>query len=114
MSISLTLTAFTSLSATWVLIPLQPFYHAFPPEEALRIMRKLVFHYTPKHASWLNRVEIDLSILVKHCLTRRLPDRDTLRSQVDAWQQPRIVAHATVHWHFDVDAARSKLKRLYP
>lgn len=89
-------------------------YDTFAPQEALRIMRKLHFHYTPKHASWLNMVEIELSVLVKQCLTRRLPDLDTLRTQVDAWQHRRNAAHATVNWQFGVEAARSKLKQLYP
>lgn len=89
-------------------------YHAFPPDEALRIKRKLVFHYTPKHASWLNMVEIELSVLVKQCLNRRLPDIPTLRAQVDAWQQRRNTAHATVHWQFGLHAARTKLHRFYP
>jgi hypothetical protein len=89
-------------------------YTAFPPDEALRIKRKLVFHYTPKHASWLNMVEIELGILVKQCLDRRLPDIDTLRAQVDAWQARRNAQHATVHWQFGLDSARTKLARLYP
>jgi hypothetical protein len=59
-------------------------------------------------------VEIELSVLVKQCLNRRLSDIDTLRAQVDAWQQRRNAAHATIHWQFDIDAARTKLVRLYP
>jgi hypothetical protein len=88
-------------------------YDAFPPDEALRIRRKLVFHYTPKHASWLNMVEIELGVLVKQRLNRRLPDLHTLRAQVDAWQARRNTHHATVHWQFRLDAARTKLARLY-
>ena len=89
-------------------------YIAFPPAEARRILSKLEFHYTPKHASWLNMVEIELSVLVHQCLKRRIPDCDTLTRQVAAWQAQRNAACATVHWQFDVSQARSKLARLYP
>jgi DDE superfamily endonuclease len=89
-------------------------YAAFPPVEARRILSKLEFHYTPKHASWLNMVEIELSVLVHQCLKRRIPDRDTLTREVVAWQAVRNAQHATVHWHFDLTQARTKLSRLYP
>jgi hypothetical protein len=89
-------------------------YTAFPPAEARRILSKLEFHYTPKHASWLNMVEIELSVLVNQCLKRRIPDIDTLARQVAAWQVDRNEAHATVHWQFDISQARTKLARLYP
>lgn len=89
-------------------------YAAFPPAEARRILSKLEFHYTPKHASWLNMVEIELSVLVHQCLKRRIPDMDTLAHEVAAWQAHRNAAHATVHWQFDVTQARTKLSRLYP
>ena len=89
-------------------------YAAFPPAEARRILSKLQFHYTPKHASWLNMVEIELSVLVHQCLKRRIPDSDTLAREVAAWQATRNAHHATVRWQFDVAQARTKLARLYP
>jgi transposase len=88
-------------------------YDAFPPEEARRVLRKLEFHYTPKHGSWLNMVELELSILVNQCLGRRLPDRDTLQKQTSAWHQARNARKATVNWRFSVSDARIKLARLY-
>lgn len=89
-------------------------YDAFTPDEARRLLRKLEFHYTPKHASWLNMVEIELSILVNQCLKRRIPDTSTLQKEVSAWEGPRNAQHATVRWCFDVASARTKLARLYP
>ena len=89
-------------------------YAAFAPDEALRILQKLEFHYTPKHGSWLNMVEIELSVLVRQCLGQRLPDIATLQSEVTAWQDRRNAQHATVHWQFSVEKARTKLTRLYP
>lgn len=89
-------------------------YVAFPPAEARRILSKLEFHYTPKHASWLNMVEIELSVLVHQCLKRRIPDLETLIREVAAWQTARNAQRATVHWQFDVAQARTKLSRLYP
>jgi hypothetical protein len=89
-------------------------YAAFPPAEARRVLSKLEFHYTPKHASWLNMVEIELSVLVHQCLKRRIPDADTLSREVTAWEAQRNAAHATVRWQFGVAQARTKLVRLYP
>jgi hypothetical protein len=89
-------------------------YEAFAPEEARRIIRKLEFHYTPKHGSWLNMAEIELSILAKQCLDRRLPDRETVGSEVGAWEARWNSAHATIHWRFTAQDARAKLHRLYP
>jgi hypothetical protein len=89
-------------------------YAAFSPAEARRILSKLEFHYTPKHASWLNMVEIELSVLVHQCLKRRLPDMDTLAREVTAWETARNAQQATVCWQFGVTQARSKLSRLYP
>jgi transposase len=89
-------------------------YAAFPPAEARRILSKLEFHFTPKHASWLNMVEIELSVLVHQCLKRRIPDIDTLTRQVSAWETARNAQHATIRWQFDVSQARTKLARLYP
>jgi hypothetical protein len=89
-------------------------YATFLPEEARRIARKLEFHYTPKHGSWLNMVEIELSVLVKQCLNRRIPDMETLQHEVTAWQNARNAQHATVNWLFNVTDARTRLARFYP
>lgn len=88
-------------------------YTAFSAEEARRLTTKLEWHYTPKHASWLNMVEIELSILARQCLDRRIPDLDTLRREVAAWEHERNEHHATVSWHFTTDRAREKLERFY-
>ena len=89
-------------------------YKAFEAEEAKRITEKLEFHYTPKHGSWLNIAEIELSVLSRQCLCRRLPDQETLKREVQAWQNRRNQQAATVRWRFTTDDARIKLKRLYP
>lgn len=89
-------------------------YEAFAPAEARRIARKLEFHFTPKHGSWLNMVEIELSILSRQCLKRRIPDRSTLQTEVSAWAVSRNAQRATVDWRFSVPDARSKLVSLYP
>lgn len=89
-------------------------YQAFAPEEARRILSKLEFHYTPKHASWLNMVEIELAVLVNQCLKRRIPDMYLMQREVAAWEQVRNVQKATVHWRFGLAEARVKLHRLYP
>ncbi len=89
-------------------------YQAFSPEEARRIVRKLEFHYTPKHGSWLNMAEIELSILAKQCLRRRIADKDTLRQEVTPWQTERNREQATIQWRFSTADARTKLNRLYP
>lgn len=89
-------------------------YETFPPAEARRILSKLEFHFTPKHASWLNQVEIELSVLSRQCLDRRIPDRETLDAQLQAWQAQRNQLKATVEWRFSSTDARSKLQRSYP
>ena len=89
-------------------------YAAFPPAEARRLAKKLEFHHTPKHGSWLNMVECELSVLARQCLNRRLPDIETLRREVAAWEERRNAEQATVHWHFTTAQARKKLRRLYP
>jgi hypothetical protein len=89
-------------------------YEAFEPPEARRIAEKLEIHYTPKHGSWLNMAEIELSVLHRQCLSGHLPDRKTLIAQVTAWQDRRNDAQSTVHWRFTTDDARIKLNRLYP
>jgi hypothetical protein len=89
-------------------------YEAFPPAEARRIAKRLEFRYTPKHGSWLNMAEIELSVLSGQCLDRRLGDRPTLEREVAAWEAERNDARATVHWRFTSAAARTKLHRVYP
>ncbi len=90
-------------------------YGAFEPAEARRIARKLEFHYTPKHASWLNQVEIELSVLHKQCLGgRRIPDEEMLGREVGAWERERNERGTTVEWRFTASDARTKLARLYP
>jgi len=88
-------------------------YQTFPPEEARRLTRKLEFHYTPKHGSWLNMVEIEFSVLARQCLNRRLPDTESVRREVAAWEEARNAARATVEWRFTTTDARLKLHRLY-
>lgn len=90
------------------------FYEAFPPKQARRLVEKLEFHYTPKHGSWLNMVEIEWSILAHQCLARRLPDLGTLQQEVDTWAAARNATHATVQWRFTTPDARERLQRLYP
>jgi hypothetical protein len=89
-------------------------YEAFPPAEARRILRKLEFHYTPVHGSWLNMAELEFSMLGRQCLGRRIPDRDTLATEVAAWEVARNEQRATIRWQFTVEDARRKLHRLYP
>ena len=89
-------------------------YKAFEPNEAKRILDKLEFHYTPKHGSWLNMTEIELSVLARQCLDRRIPDQETLTQEVEAWEQRRNREAHTVDWRFTTADARIKLKRLYP
>jgi len=89
-------------------------YEAFEPAEAKRLADKLEIHYTPKHGSWLNMAEIELSVLGRQCLDRRLPDVSKLTGEIGAWEQARNAAEKTVHWHFTTADARIKLKKLYP
>jgi hypothetical protein len=89
-------------------------YQAFPPSEAKRLADKLEIHYTPKHGSWLNMAEIELSVLQRQCLDRRLGDRATLEREVAAWVVARNRTATTIDWRFTTDDARIKLKRLYP
>jgi len=88
-------------------------YTAFDPAEARRLTLKLEFHYTPKHGSWLNMVEVELAVLARECLDRRLPDLDTVQREVAAWERQRNQQGATVNWRFTTIDARTKLKRLY-
>ena len=87
---------------------------AFPPAEAKRLADRLELHYTPKHGSWLNVAEIELSVLAEQCLDRRLADQATLEREVAAWQAARNRAGRGVNWRFTTEDARIKLKRLYP
>ncbi len=89
-------------------------YKAFPPAEAKRILDKLEFHHTPKHGSWLNMAEIELSVLARQCLDCRIPNKETLQREVAAWQQRRHQDSTPVDWRFTTEDARIKLKRLYP
>ena len=89
-------------------------YQAFAPEEARRLAERLEIHYTPKHGSWLDMAEIELSALATQCLDRRIADVETLTSEVAAWQARRNGDGSTVDWRFKTEDARIKLKRLYP
>ena len=89
-------------------------YLAFPPAEAKRLWDKLEVHFTPKHGSWLNLAEIELSALGRQCLDRRIADRDTLAAEVAAWVATRNAEQVTVDWQFTTEDARTKLKHLYP
>lgn len=89
-------------------------YDAFAPAEANRIRHRLELHYTPKHASWLNMAEIEISALSRQCLHRRLADKDTLKKETAAWQTQRNQDRALIQWHFTASDARTKLSRLYP
>src|SRR5215471_45284 len=89
-------------------------YEAFEPEEARRIVKKLEFRYTPKHGSWLNMAEIELSVLQRQCLDRRIPNEEALKREITAWEQGRNKEKATIDWRFSVTDAREKLRRLYP
>jgi uncharacterized small protein (DUF1192 family) len=89
-------------------------YEAFPAEEARRIVERFEWHYTPKHGSWLNMAEIELSVLSTQCLDRRIPDKAMLTAEVAAWEAERNAKHAKADWQFTTADARVKLKRLYP
>jgi hypothetical protein len=89
-------------------------YAAFPPAEAKRLADKLEVHYTPKHGSWLNMAEIEFSVLARQTLAERIPDAQTLHTEVTAWVAQRNQAQRTVNWRFTTADARIKLKRLYP
>jgi transposase len=89
-------------------------YKTFAPAEARRILEKLEFHYTPKHGSWLNMAEIELSVLNRQCLDRRISDKDVLTQEVAAWEKRRNQKSSPVDWRFTTEDARIKLKRLYP
>jgi hypothetical protein len=89
-------------------------YKAFEASEARRILNRLDFHYTPKHGSWLNMAEIELSVLSRQCLDRRIPDKETLKTEIAAWEKRRNENANKVDWQFTTEDARIKLKHLYP
>ena len=89
-------------------------YDTFPAPEAHRLIQRLEFHYTPKHASWLNMVEIEIGVLRSQCLNRRIGARETLVAEIDAWKRQRNAAGARIKWMFTTKRARDKLAKLYP
>lgn len=89
-------------------------YEAFAPTEARRLIERLEWHYTPKHGSWMNVAEIELSVLARQCLERRIPELESLRREVAAWEADRNAEAVKVDWQFTTADARVKLKRLYP
>jgi hypothetical protein len=89
-------------------------YEAFEPAEARRLAERFEWHYTPKHGSWLNVAEMELSVVARQCLDRRIPDLAALRQEVAAWEQQRNAAVVKVEWQFTTADARVKLKKLYP
>ena len=89
-------------------------YEAFEPKEARRLSERLEIHHTPKHGSWLNMAEIELSVLARQCLNRRIPDREALAGEVSAWEEERNAAESSIDWRFTSADARIKLKHLYP
>jgi hypothetical protein len=89
-------------------------YQAFPAPEARRVLRQLQFHYTPKHASWLNMVEIEIGVLRGQCLDRRIAERAHLETEIAAWEQQRNVTGARINWMFTSEQARKKMRRAYP
>mgnify|MGYP000246355161 CR=1 FL=1 len=89
-------------------------YQAFPADEARRVLRRLEFHYVPKHASWLNMVEIEIGVLRSQCLDRRIDNRERLASEIAAWERQRNASGARIKWMFTTDKARAKMGRAYP
>ena len=89
-------------------------YRTFAPDEARRLARRLAFHYTPKHASWLNMVEIEIGVLRSQCLDRRIDNRQDMENEIDAWQKQRNASGAKIKWMFSTEKARTKLARAYP
>ena len=90
------------------------FYQTFAPEVARKLTRKLSFHYTPKHGSWLNMAECEFSVLSRQCLNQRLPTQERVQAVVQPWAATRTEKQITVHWQFTTEKARAKFKRLYP
>jgi hypothetical protein len=90
------------------------FYKVFPPKEARELVKRLEFHYTPKHGSWLNIAEITISVLARQCLSRRIDSIDFLNSELVAWNSERNINRAPVKWQFTTEKAQTKLRHLYP
>jgi hypothetical protein len=89
-------------------------YEAFPPERAKELWDRFEFVYTPKHGSWLNMAEIELNVLIRQCLNRRIAEMPTVAAEVEAWQNHRNTQNASINWRFTTKDARIKLRRLYP
>ena len=89
-------------------------YEAFPPAEARRLVQRFEWHYTPKHGSWLDMAECELSVLSRQCLDQRIPDKDTLTMHINTWQSQRNKTNTKADWHLTTADARIKLTRLYP
>jgi hypothetical protein len=89
-------------------------YQTFPPDQARRILRRLEFHYVPKHASWLNMVEIEIGVLARQCLDRRIDSYARLVAETAAWQKRRNAERARIKWMFTTERARTKMGRAYP
>jgi hypothetical protein len=89
-------------------------YQAFPPAEARRLTERFEWHFTPKHGSWLDMAESEISVLSRQCLDRRIPDKNTLIEEVAAWQSQRNKNHTKANWQFTTEDARVKLHQLYP
>jgi hypothetical protein len=89
-------------------------YQAFPPDEARRVLRRLEFHYVPKHASWLNMVEIEIGVLRGQCLDRRIDNQEQLISEIDAWERQRNASRARIKCMFTTEKACAKMGRAYP
>ena len=89
-------------------------YKAFPPDTARRLAKKLEVHYTPKHGSWLNICEIELNVMTRQCLTRRIDNIETLRHELSSWESKRNSEAAKINWQFKIDDSREKLISLYP
>jgi len=89
-------------------------YQTFPAIEARRILRRLEFHYTPRHASWLNMAEIEIGVMRRQCLDRRIDNRDLLETEVKAWERRRTESGAQIRWMFSIEQAREKMAKSYP
>ena len=89
-------------------------YDRYDPAEARRIARKLEWHYTPEHGSWLNMAELELSVISRQCLQRRIPDQEALCRETKAWETRHNQTARSIRWHFTAEDARTKLRRLYP
>jgi hypothetical protein len=89
-------------------------YESFPAPEAHRILQRLEFHHAPKHASWLNMVEMEIGVLRGQCLDRRIGEREVLIAEIEAWQRQRNARSARIKWKFTTDKVRNNLGRAYP